>query len=80
VLLNNAMALACHSVQWELAWYSEAGASLALLQAGYNLDSLLERYQVGRWRWAGPCCPAAPPLPSPSCQLGRGYAARSPGC
>ncbi len=50
MLIDNGQALACHSVPWEMAWYSEAGTSLALLQEGYNLDCLLVRYQGVDWR------------------------------
>lgn len=37
----------CHDDMAQLVMQSELGASRAILDAGYNLDCLLIRYQVG---------------------------------
>ena len=36
----------CYDNIHDTIWHSELGASLAILNAGYNLDSLMLRYQV----------------------------------
>lgn len=53
----------CYASPWDTRYYSDSGASLAMLRAGYNLDTLLTRYQGVDWwsqktwncnaRWAG---------------------------
>ena len=35
--------LKCHSNHWDAKWYAELGASKAILEAGHNLDSLMQR-------------------------------------
>lgn len=35
---------------WDTIWYSELGSSLVLLNKGYNIDSLMLRYQGIDWR------------------------------
>ncbi|KAL6776645.1 hypothetical protein ACKKBF_B30390 [Auxenochlorella protothecoides x Auxenochlorella symbiontica] len=41
----------CFQSPWDARYYSDVGAGLAMLRAGYNLDSLLMRYQGVDW-WA----------------------------
>ena len=36
----------CYDSIHDTIWHSELGASLAILDAGYNLDSLMLRYQA----------------------------------
>ena len=40
----------CHASMLDTIWHSEIGASAALLEAGYNLDCLLAKYQGVDWR------------------------------
>lgn len=35
---------------WDARYYGDSGASLAVLQAGWNLASLMTRYQGVDWR------------------------------
>ncbi len=46
VLLDDPAVFRCYDNIHDTIWYSELGASLAILNAGYNLDSLMLRYQV----------------------------------
>lgn len=39
----------CFENAWDARYYSDVGAGLAMLRAGYNLDSLLMRYQGVDW-------------------------------
>lgn len=39
----------CHFSPWDVKYFSEYGSSLAILNAGYTLDSLLTRYQGVDW-------------------------------
>ena len=43
----------CHGSLKETIWYSELGASAAVLAAGYNLDSLMLKYQGVDWLQGG---------------------------
>ena len=43
----------CHGSLSETIWHSELGASAAVLAAGYNLDSLMLKYQGVDWRRGG---------------------------
>ena len=40
----------CYSSIHETVWHSELGASLAVLNAGFNIDSLMMRYKGIDWR------------------------------
>jgi hypothetical protein len=40
----------CHNSRWNTIYYSELGASNAMLKAGYNIDSLMTKYQGVDWR------------------------------
>lgn len=40
----------CHASIYDTIFYSELGSSLAILEAGYNLDSLMMRYEGVDWR------------------------------
>jgi hypothetical protein len=50
VLLKDPYVFACHRDRWDTIYYSELGSSLAILQAGHNIDSLMLRYQGIDWR------------------------------
>lgn len=50
MLLQDPYVFACHRDRWDTIYYSELGASLAILKAGYNIDSLMLRYQGIDWR------------------------------
>lgn len=39
----------CWSSMWDVIWHGELGSSLAMLKAGYNLDSFMLRYQGIDW-------------------------------
>lgn len=40
----------CHNSRWNTIYYSELGASHAILRAGYTIDSLMTKYQGVDWR------------------------------
>jgi hypothetical protein len=42
----------CHSNTWEQRYHADVGASLAILKAGWTLDTLLTRYQGVDWTQA----------------------------
>lgn len=46
---KNGSVLKCHSAPWEDEYYSQLGASRAILDAGYNLDSFMLRYRGVDW-------------------------------
>lgn len=50
VLLNTEGVFSCWSNMSDVVRYSEINASRAILDAGYNLDSLMTRYQGLDWR------------------------------
>ena len=50
VLLNTKGVFSCWKRMSDVVRYSEIGASKAILDAGYNLDSLMTRYQGLDWR------------------------------
>lgn len=46
------MHAACHACNLPAAWpvfHADSGAALALLSAGYNIDTLLTKYQGVDW-------------------------------
>jgi hypothetical protein len=47
VIKRKGSVLQCHKDMAEMVTLSEIGMSKAILEAGYNLDSLMLRYQVG---------------------------------
>ena len=47
VIKRKGTVLQCHKDMAEMVTLSEIGMSKAILEAGYNLDSLMLRYQVG---------------------------------
>lgn len=49
VIHKNGSVLTCHSAPWEDEYYSQLGASRAILNAGYNLDSFMLRYRGVDW-------------------------------
>ena len=50
VLLDKTSVFQCHKGRWDAIFFSELGSSWAILTAGYNLDSLMLRYQGVDWR------------------------------
>jgi hypothetical protein len=40
----------CWESMWDVIWHGELGSSLAMLNAGHNLDSFMLRYQGVDWR------------------------------
>ena len=50
VLLKDDRVFKCHTNRWDTIYYSEIGASAAILDAGFNLDCLMVRYQGIDWR------------------------------
>lgn len=46
---KNGSVLTCHNAPWEDEYFSQLGASRALLAAGYNLDSFMLRYRSVDW-------------------------------
>ena len=50
VLMESPKIFACHAEIWDTMYHAEVGSSRAILKAGYNLDSLLVRYQGVDWR------------------------------
>lgn len=46
VLLANGEVFQCRNDRFDAIWYAELGASLALLEQGYNLASFLVRYDA----------------------------------
>ncbi len=53
MLRRKGTVLRCYSNMAETVTFSEIGMSVAVLEAGYNIDSLMLRYQVntGNMRW-----------------------------
>lgn len=49
VMQKNGSVLACHSAPWEDEYFSQLGASRAILSAGYNLASFMLRYRGVDW-------------------------------
>ena len=47
VIKRRGTVLQCHRDMAEMVTLSEIGMSIAVLEAGYNLDCLMLRYQVG---------------------------------
>lgn len=50
VLKDAGYVLRCHKNRFEAVYFGEIGASLAILNAGYNIDSFLVRYRDVNWR------------------------------
>lgn len=50
ILLSSSNALRCHKSMNDAVTDGEIGASAAILKAGYNIDSLMLRYQKVDWR------------------------------
>lgn len=51
-IMDDEKVFACHKSMQETIHYSELGSSLAILNAGFNLDCLMLRYQGVDWRRA----------------------------
>ena len=43
ILRRDSEVLKCHSDRWDAIWYAELGSSAAILNAGYNIASMLHR-------------------------------------
>jgi translation initiation factor eIF-2B subunit epsilon len=50
VLIQDKRVFACHKDRWDTIYHSELGSSLAILNAGFNIDCLMMRYQGVDWR------------------------------
>jgi hypothetical protein len=50
ILRASGEVLMCHENRAHAVYYGEIGASLAILKAGYSIDSFLTRYQHVDWR------------------------------
>lgn len=50
MLKDSGYVLRCHNDRFEAVYYGEIGASLAMFEAGYTIDSFLTRYQEVDWR------------------------------
>lgn len=53
ILRRDSEVLKCYNDRWDAIWYAELGSSAAILNAGYNIASLLHRC-AGRLRSHGP--------------------------
>ena len=51
ILQRDGKVLACHRSIHDAIWHAELGSSVAILNAGYGLDSLMIRYQVRPLVW-----------------------------
>lgn len=49
VWLRDGNVFHCWSSMWDVIWHGELGSSLALLKAGFGLDSFMMRYQDVDW-------------------------------
>ena len=49
VLMEEGKIFECYENLLDTVWYSEVGASKAILDAGYSLDSLMLKYQGVDW-------------------------------
>lgn len=49
VMQKNGSVLTCHAAPWEDEIYSQLGASKAILEAGFNLNSFMLRYRGVDW-------------------------------
>jgi hypothetical protein len=43
VMLQEGRVFSCHRDRWDAIWYGELGSSAAILNAGYNIGSLMIR-------------------------------------
>lgn len=50
LLIADAAVFGCHKDRWDTIFYSELGSSKAILDAGFNIDCLMLRYQGVDWR------------------------------
>lgn len=50
VLTSDGHVFNCYEDMWDTIYHSEVGASRAILNAGYTLDSLMLRYKGVDWR------------------------------
>ena len=41
--------LQCHRDRWDAIYFGEIGSSLAVLNAGFNIDSFILRYALHCW-------------------------------
>ena len=44
IFVQEGQVLQCHQDRWDAVFFGELGSSLAILNAGYNIDSFLVRY------------------------------------
>ena len=50
MLRNDRAVLKCYTEAYDAHWHSALGATLAVLEAGYNIASLMLRYRGVDWR------------------------------
>ena len=50
VLYNDRAVLKCYKDDFDAHWHGVLGATLAVLEAGYNIGSLMTRYKGVDWR------------------------------
>lgn len=46
VLAQEGQVMQCHFDRWDAVYFGELGSSLAILNAGYNIDSFLVRWGI----------------------------------
>ncbi len=49
LLVKDGTVFKCYDNPWDTRYYGDSGASLLVLKAGHNLDTLLTRYQGVDW-------------------------------
>jgi hypothetical protein len=49
LLSSNAEVWRCYDSSWDERYYSDSGASLAVMAAGWSMDTLLTKYQGVDW-------------------------------
>ena len=68
VLLDDGQVFQCHKHVSDAIYKAELGSSLAILQAGYTIDSLMLRYQgvdwtnSDNWQCNDKCAPLSHPI------------------
>ena len=45
VLVKEGQVMQCHFDRWDAVYFGELGSSLAILNAGYNIDSFVVRWE-----------------------------------
>ena len=53
ILRDDGTIFKCYESLQDVVWYSEVGASRAILEAGYTIDALMMKYTGVDWRNKG---------------------------